>query len=99
LNGELYVESPREGELKGGILERLKGEKILLLTKHEFTDQPLPGMKPYGSLRDYSYVVVPKHNYQNKVKKKHDLIFERYQDLFCPEIIHWNYTILKVRKE
>jgi DeoR/GlpR family transcriptional regulator of sugar metabolism len=99
LDGRLYVESAAESVLKAALLRRLEGQKILLLTKHEFTDQPLPGLRSYGSLTDYDFVIVPKHPGQGAASKKYESIFEGYESLFEPEIIHWNYTIFKVRKE
>ncbi len=98
LDGRLYVESRKETEIKGVVLSRLRGEKILVLTKHEFTDQPLKGLESYGLLQEYDYVVVPKHSNECEIKKKYERIFEQYQKLFLPEIISWNYTILKVLK-
>jgi DeoR/GlpR family transcriptional regulator of sugar metabolism len=98
LDGRLYVESALEAEVKGTLLRQLPGAKILLLTKHEFTDQPLPGLRPYGALSDYDFVIVPRHAAGLGVSKKHEAIYERHESLFSPEIIHWNYTILKVRK-
>ena len=98
LGGKLYVESREETEIKNAILHRAKGEKILVLTKHEFTDQPIGGLQPYGSIGDYDYVIVPTHGNDSDTKKSHELVFERYQSLFEPQIIHWNYMILKVSK-
>ena len=98
LEGQLYVESREESEIKGAILHRAKGEKILVLTKHEFTDQPIGGLQPYGSIGDYDYVIVPMHGNDSDTKKSYELVFEQYRSLFEPEIIHWNYMILKVIK-
>ncbi|MEW5816562.1 MAG: DeoR family transcriptional regulator [Spirochaetota bacterium] len=98
-DGKLYVESPEEGEQIGVILKQCRGEKILVLTKHEFTDHPLKGLVSYGNLRDCDYIVVPRFNAQSSIKKKSDEIFEQYQNMFSPEIIHWNYIILKVLKD
>lgn len=99
LDGKLFNESSEEAVIKSAVLKRARGEKILLLTKHEFTDQKLPGLTPYGSLLDYDFVVVPRINTRPEFKKKYDIIFDGYQNLFSPEIIHWNYTILKIRKD
>ena len=99
LDGKLFNESSEEAVIKSAVLKRARGEKILLLTKHEFTDQKLPGLTPYGSLLDYDFVVVPRLNKRPEFKKKYDIIFDGYQDLFTPEIIHWNYPILKIRKD
>lgn len=99
LDGRLYVESAAETDIKAGLLRTLKGQRILLLTKHEFTDQPLPGLRPYGALSDYDFVVVPKQPGPGSRRKTHEAVFETYESLFEPEIIHWNYTILRVRKK
>jgi DeoR/GlpR family transcriptional regulator of sugar metabolism len=96
LDGKLYVESQKEAVIKNGILNRLKGEKILILTKHEFIDQPLPELQLYGSIQDFDYVIVPKHSEEREAKKKYERVFDQYQRLFSAQIIHWNYTILKV---
>lgn len=98
IEGLLYVESRKETGIKDAILHRVEGEKILVLTKHEFTDQPIQGLQPYGAIRDFDSVVVPVHSIANDAKKKHDTVFEHYRNLFEPEIIHWNYMILKVLK-
>lgn len=98
LDGRLYVESAAETEVKTAILKSLTGQKVLLLTKHEFTDQPLPALRPYGSLSDCDFVIVPKHINPNGVRKQYEAVFERYEPMFDPEIIHWNYSILKVRR-
>ena len=98
VEGLLYVESRKETGIKDAILHRVEGEKILVLTKHEFTDQPIQGLQPYGAIRDYDTVVVPMQSIADDAKKKHDTIFEHYRSLFEPEIIHWNYMILKVLK-
>ena len=97
VDGELYVESAREAAVKGEVLRRARGEKILLLTMHELAEKAPAGLKPYGALRDYDYVVTPRHHSDNPVRKTGDRLFEGYRDLFVPQIIHWNYTILKVR--
>lgn len=99
VDGQLYVESAAETELKAALLHRLEGQKILLLTKHEFTDQPLPALRSYGSLIDYDFVIVPRHPEKGAPSKKYETIFEAHASLFEPEIIHWNYAILRVRKE
>ena len=98
IEGLLYVESRKETGIKDAILHRVEGEKMLVLTKHEFTDQPIQGLQPYGAIRDFDSVVVPVHSIANDAKKKHDMVFEHYLSLFEPEIIHWNYMILKVTK-
>lgn len=98
LDGRLYVESVAETEIKAAILKSLAGQKVLLLTKHEFTDQPLPALRPYGSLSDCDFVIVPKHLNPDGVRKQYETVFERYEPMFEPEIIHWNYSILKVRR-
>jgi hypothetical protein len=98
LDGRLYVESAAETDLNAALLQRLGGQKILLLTKHELTDQPLPGLRPFGALGDYNFVIVPRHSGPGGPSKKYETIFEGYQSLFQPEIIHWNYSILKIRK-
>jgi len=96
LEKQLYVESREEAEIKSAILHRAKGEKILVLTKHEFTDHPIEGLQPYGSIGDYEYVIVPVHGNEGEAEKSYERIFAQYRSLFEPEIIHWNYTILKV---
>jgi DeoR/GlpR family transcriptional regulator of sugar metabolism len=99
INNELlYVESRKETGLKDLILHQMQGKKILVLTKHEFIDQPIEGLPAYGSIRDFDSVVVPVHSNADNPKKMHELAFEQYRHLFEPEIIHWNYMILKVRK-
>ena len=94
----LYIESRKEQMVKKAILHGCRGCKILVLTKHEFKDEPIKGEQPYGKLTDYDYVVVPR-SMESTAKKKYELQFESYMDLFEPEILNWNYCILKVNRE
>ena len=95
-DGKVYVNSQEESKRKGIILKECKGLKILTLIKDELVDQPLKGLTPFGALTDYNYLVVPRMMSSTGKKRKYDLIFDQYQDLFSPEIIHWNYIIYKV---
>jgi DeoR/GlpR family transcriptional regulator of sugar metabolism len=97
-DGSLYVESRKETAVKNAILHHMEGEKVLVLTKHEFTDQVIESLQTFGSIKDFDTVVVPVHLHTDDSKKEHDAIFEEYRNLFRPEIVHWNYMILKVRK-
>lgn len=96
VNGDLYEESDDERDLKGLILKQCRGCKILVLTKQEFTDRLSRKLVSYGSLKDFNHIIVPRLKLQGGVKKKHDLLFEEYQDLLSPQIIHWNYIIYKI---
>ena len=98
IDGALYIESEKESVIKDAILHRLKGEKILVLTKHEFTDQSTRGLIPYGELHDFDSVIVPMHNTAQNTRKMHDNVFERYRNQLEPQIMHWNYTIFKVHQ-
>lgn len=95
-NGELFVESKQESTIKNAILKRAEGTKLLILTKHEFTDKKPEGLSSYGYLSDYDYIVVPRISTSGEIRKKYDEIFETYGNIFKPEILHWNYSILKV---
>ncbi|MCD6120226.1 MAG: DeoR family transcriptional regulator [Spirochaetales bacterium] len=94
--GELFVESKQESNIKRAILKEAEGTKLLILTKHEFTDKKPEGLSPYGYLSDYDYVVVPRISTSNEIRKKYDKVFETYRNIFEPEILHWNYSIFKV---
>ena len=96
VDGVLYIESEKESGIKDAILHRFQGEKILVLTKHEFTNQRKRGLIPYGAIRDFDSVIVPVHSTAENSKKMHDISFERYRSQFEPQIMHWNYTIFKV---
>jgi hypothetical protein len=93
--GDLYIESEAEQVIKAELLHQHSGCKMLVLTKHEFQDEPLEHAKPYGNITDYDYVVVPR-SIGNENKKLYDFRFEQYLHLFEPEIMNWNYSILKV---
>jgi hypothetical protein len=96
-DGKLYIESEEEIVRKADLLHNHSGTKMLVLTKHECQDEPISGIQPYGELRDYDYVVVPRSvGHQNL--KRYDYRFQQYHDLFEPEIMNWNYSILKVKK-
>jgi DeoR/GlpR family transcriptional regulator of sugar metabolism len=94
-DGNLYIESDTEQVIKAELLHQHTGCKILVLTKHEFQDEPLKNATSYGKITDYDYVVVPR-SIGNENKKLYDFRFEQYLDLFEPEIMNWNYSILKV---
>lgn len=96
--GNLYIESRKEQLVKAAILHGCRGCKILVLTKHEFNEEPIEGVQPYGKLTDYDYIIVPR-TLDIKTKKKYELQFDSYMDLFEPEILNWNYCIFKVRKQ
>ncbi|RKX91567.1 MAG: hypothetical protein DRP59_07465 [Spirochaetes bacterium] len=95
-NGNLYIESGEESLRKHEILKKTKGKKILVLTKREFTDKLPDGMSEFGNIKDYDYAVIPKKSTDSTIKKKCESIFEQYSGLFIPQIINWNYEILKV---
>jgi DeoR/GlpR family transcriptional regulator of sugar metabolism len=94
--GRLYIESHAERDIKQAILHRCRGTKVLVLTKHEFLDRPLPHIEPYGRLQDYQYLVVPRSSSEEIRKKQYDLRFEGYLQLLAPEILNWNYSIYRV---
>ena len=57
--GALYVERKDETDLKSGTLHRCSGKKILVLTGHEASARPPEGIAPFGTVRDYDYVIYP----------------------------------------
>ncbi len=95
--GDLFIESNEESLRKREILQKTSGQKILVLTKHEFTDKLPDGMTPFGCIKDYDFVVVPKKSTDSLIKKKCESIFEEYEESLKPEIINWNYEILRVK--
>ncbi len=95
-NGELFIESQQETIRKRAILKDTSGQKILVLTKHEFSDKPLKNSNAYGNLKDYDFIIVPKKNTNTKIKKNYEIIFEECKKILTPEIINWNYEIYKV---
>ncbi len=98
-DGRLYVESKKETEIKRHLLACKARNRILILTKHEFTDRKPENPKAFGRLTDYDYIVVPHINISTGIKKRYDSIFDSYNRFFQPEIIHWNYSILKTIKD
>jgi len=98
-DGLLFIESHTERGVKQTILQKCRGTKILVLTKHEFLDQPIPGIDPYGSIRDYDYIVVPRSASEDVVKKQYERRFELYEPLLIAEILNWNYSIYRVSDE
>jgi len=96
-DGKLYIESSEERAVKEAILSNCRGTKILVVTKHEFRSRPLADAEPYGTLSDYDYVVVPRSTQRHELpSKEYDRLFEQYGEWFEPEIVNWNYTILRV---
>ena len=93
-NNFLYVSSSEESAVNRDILEKARGEKILVLLKKEFRDSKPEEMFSYGYITDYNYIIVPEKNNRSG-KKNCDLIFEKYKEKLTPEIIHYNYSIYK----
>lgn len=98
-DGRLYIESADELPRKRAILHECTGQKILLLTKHEFADAPFPGIDSYGSIEDYDFIVVPRRRSDSTERKSYEALYDRLAASLAPEIISWNYEILKVRHE
>lgn len=96
-DGRLYIESAEEQLTKKAILQTCRGTKILVATKHEFRNEPIREVPPYGSISDYDFVVIPRSaSAGERFEKEYDRHFDRYAHLFEPEIMNWNYTILRV---
>ncbi len=95
-DGKLYIESRAEWDRKRMILRSCHGQKLLVLTKHEFSDEPFPGTEPYGSVEDYDWVVVPKRSSEDGPKKRSEVLFDECTSVLKPEIISWNYEIYRV---
>ena len=98
-DGLLYIESDSERAVKQTILEKCLGTKILVLTKHEFLEKPLPHAEPYGSIRNYDFVVIPRTTSEAAPKKQYERRFDLYAPLLIPEILNWNYSIYRVGGE
>ena len=95
--GRLYIESSDERLAKEAILHDCSGTKILVVTKHEFRNEPIPGISSYGSISDYDFVVIPRSTTAGeRSEKEYDRLFDQCSHLFVPEILNWNYTILRV---
>ncbi len=97
-DGRLYLESPAGKKREEAILNNCTGKKLLVLTKYEFCEAPPKNGEAYGHLADYDCIVVPKRNCEPLVKKRYEVLFEEQCRNFPPEIISWNYEILKVQK-
>jgi DeoR/GlpR family transcriptional regulator of sugar metabolism len=96
-DGKLYIESAEERIAKEVLVRKCHGTKILVATKHEFRGEPIQDVPPYGSISDYDFVVVPRSSSTGeRFEKEYDRIFDSYAHLFEPEIMNWNYTILRV---
>lgn len=94
-DGRLYIESKQEAHMKASILRDCSGTKILVCTKHEFSDHPLPNTEPYGSLTDYDYLIVP-HSPERRSRKLYEKVFEAHRQYLEPEIFNWSYAIYRV---
>ncbi len=55
----LYIESEEELPRKTAVLKYTRGPKLLALTLHEFFPEVPGGMRSYGHLEDYDFVVFP----------------------------------------
>ncbi|MBI9102421.1 MAG: hypothetical protein JEY99_08410 [Spirochaetales bacterium] len=97
-NGELFIESADENIRKKAILQKSSGQKILALTKKEFSSEPVKNSESYGKILDYDFVVVPKQSGLLSGTKKYEELFEAAKLDLTPEILNWNYEIYKVNK-
>lgn len=95
--GRLYIESHEELKVKRAILERCSGVKVLVLTKHEFQDKPIPDIEPYGHVKDYDYVVLPRSTMAGRrAAKPYEERLEKHLSMFETAIMNWNYLIYRV---
>lgn len=94
-DGKLYIESEAERVTKQYILRTVDGTRILVLTKYEFSETPLQGTEPYGSLSDYDLLVIPR-SFPKSLEKEHDLAFVQYSEQLKLEIRNWNYEIFTI---
>ncbi len=95
-NHDLYIESTDENIRKREILKEASGQKILALTKKEFSSSPVENTVSYGNISDYDYVVVPKKSSSSPVSKEYEELFKETRTILTPEILNWNYEIYKV---
>ena len=100
LDGNLYIESDYENIQKGLILNKARGQKNLILTKHEFISQQRQNMQSYGSLKQYDYVIIPFSRDRLTNKKEYASLLQQYEgDVIEPEITHYNYRVYRVLKD
>ncbi len=98
-NGQLYVESPEENIQKGDILKCSSGQKILILTKHEFISSHIQNLESYGSLKQYDFVIIPfTRDAQVRKKEYSDLLDQYVGEVIEPDITHYNYKVYRVLK-
>ncbi len=96
---KLYVESPKENIQKGDILNHAHGQKILILTKHEFISTHINSMESYGTLDLYDYVIIPySRETQNRQKEYSEILKKYVGSVIEPDITHYNYMVYKILK-
>ncbi|WP_320129680.1 hypothetical protein [uncultured Sphaerochaeta sp.] len=97
---KLYIESEREFARKKSIVQGNAGVKILVLSGHEFIDDPLVVSKltSYATLFDYDQVIVPRTKVNPQVENSRNLIFDGYKKHLQPLVLNWNYEIYQVIK-
>ena len=81
--GDLFIESKEESAMKEAILRDCAGEKILVLTKHEFSNTPL-GERPFGKISDFDYLVIPRIQKDSAFKKDYEREFDSYRIFSSP---------------
>ncbi len=97
---KLYVDSPKENAQKKDILKLTKGQKVLILTKHEFISTHIQNMESYGTLDLYDFVIVPYSRNSRNRKRESSMILEQFVgDLVEPDIIHYNYKVYRILKD
>ena len=93
-DGLVYIESKQKLPCKRAVLTSHGGIKLLVLTLHEFFTEPPQEMHPFGSLKEFDVIVVPRVKRPLENQAQGMSYFENPSSGFGPSITGWHYQIL-----
>lgn len=96
--GELFVESAEESAVKSAILHHCTGKKVLVLTGHEAIDAPPQGLRPFGRVDEFDFLVLPRVPAEGRSENRFDLAMGELKSMLDPWVLNWNYEVHRIRR-
>lgn len=93
-SGGVYIESAEELPRKRAVIERLHGPKLLVLTLHEFFPDLPDGMRRFGDLAAFDFLVVPRVKRPLENQARGIRMLDSSDSGFRATITGWHYRIL-----
>lgn len=92
---KLFVERADEAWLKSRILHECRGRKVLVLTGHEATAHPKPGVESFGRVDDYDYIIHPALPQESAAARRlRTELLGQADSALSVMIRNWSYQIL-----